>query len=190
MVAKIDWGKVAEDNKSNFKKYAPDGKYTTKVASVEVLTASTGNKGLRFNLADTDEYKFPKYGHTFYGFMKESWRQHHMKECFVALGFTEAQAEKAVEQCDDADDLAEAYKAMFDKALAKQKPFEVVVFKEYEDDQYSTWDFAYDGARLTYPKKGSKNPPQTIDAPMVSKEDPLAGAENVTEEVNLTEVPF
>lgn len=186
MAKEIDWDKVEEENKSQFKQYAPDGTYTTKVESVEVLTASTGNKGLRFNLADTDEYKFPKYGHTFYGFKKESWRQHHMKECFIALGFTEAQAKKAVEQCDDADDLAEAYKAMFDKALAKQKPFEVVVFKEYPDDQYSTWDFAHDGARIAYPKRERKQATSEVVSPDSIKDDPLEGAE----EVDLGDIPF
>lgn len=187
MTAKINWSQVEEDNKPNYKQYAPDGEYTTKVESVEVLTASTGNKGLRFNLADTDEHKFPKYGHTFYGFMKESWRQYHMKHCFIALGFTESQAEKAVEQCDDAKDVAEAYKAMFDKALAKQKPFKVVVFKEYTDDQYSTWDFAYDKARMAYPKNTTKSK-KTIENETVPIDDPMAGAEEV--DLSDEQLPF
>lgn len=174
---KIDWNKVEEENKSQYKNYAPDGKHTTKVESVEVLTASTGNKGIRFNLAENDDYKFPKYGHTFYNSKRDSWRQHHMKECFITLGFTEDQAKKAVEQCEDADDVMDAYAEMFKKALPKQKPFEVEVFKEYEDDQYSTWDFVRDESRMSYPKKEKKGN---------KEEQAIAGAEEISSE----DIPF
>lgn len=175
---KLNWDKITEENKSQYKNYAPEGEYTTKLAGVEVVTASTGNTGLRFNLAETDEYKFPKYGHTFYNSQKDSWRQYHLCECFIALGFTKEQAQKAVEQCEDAKDIMEAYQKMFEKALPKQKPFDVVVFKEHTDDQYSTWDFKYDGARMTYPKNTTKGK-KTIENETVSADDPLAGAEEV-----------
>lgn len=179
---KLNWNKIEEENKSQYKNYAPDGKYTTKVESVEVLTASTGNKGIRFNLAENDDYKFPKYGHTFYNSKRDSWRQHHMKECFVTLGFTEDQAKKAVEQCEDAEDVMTAYQEMFTKALPKQKPFEVEVFKEYEDDQYSTWDFTRDEARMTYPRKETRNTEKTVE--------PLADAEDAAEEIDPESIPF
>ena len=178
MAATIDWNKVEEENKSAYKQYAPEGDYTTKVESVSVVEASTGNKGIRFNLAETEDYKFPKYGHTFYNSQKDSWRQHHMKECFVTLGFTEEQAKKAVEQCDDAEDVMEAYAKMFTKALAKQKPFEVVVFKENPDDEYPTWDFKRDEVRMSYPKKAKKSDTINLDE-----------AEELTEIDNDT-VPF
>lgn len=184
--AKIDWKAVEEENKSQYKNYAPDGEYETKLAGVEVVTASTGNTGLRFHLAETNEYKFPKYGHTFYNSSKASWRQYHLRECFIALGFTKEQAQKAVEQCEGAEDVMSAYKDMFEKALPKQKPFEVVVFKEYIDDQYSTWDFKYDGARMTYPKNTEKNAQKTIVNDTVPADTPLEGAE----EVNLESLPF
>lgn len=180
MAATIDWNQVEEDNKSPYKQYAPEGEYTTKLESVTVVTASTGNKGIRFNLAGTSDYKFPKYGHTFYNSQKDSWRQHHMKECFVTLGFTEDQAKKAVEQCDDAKDVMEAYAKMFTKALEKQKPFEVVVFKAEPDDEYPTWDFKRDEVRMTYPKKAEKE-----------EDDPLADAvELTTEETDGLDMPF
>lgn len=175
----IDWDAI-EGEYNKFKNYAPEGEYTTKVESVEIVTASTGNKGIRFNLAETDDYKFPKYGHTFYNSKQDSWRQHHMKECFITLGFTKDQAKKAVEQCEDADDVMEAYQEMFKKALPKQKSFEVVVFKEYEDNQYPTWDFKRDEARMSYPKKGTRNTDKTAE--------PLAGAEDATEEVSPEEI--
>lgn len=151
----LDWEKIEEENKERnkkYKEYAPEGTYTTKLESVELVTAKTGNTGIRFNLKETDEYKFPKYGASFYNTDKHNWRRYHMKEVFVAVGASEEQARKAVEACEEKKDIIEAYVDMFTKFLPKQKAFEVVVFKKTADDKYNTWDFKADGARLEYPE--------------------------------------
>ena len=88
----IDWDKVEEDNKGNYKDYAPCGVHTTKVEKVVLKEASTGSKGIEFRLADNKDWAFPKYGAVAWVSTKnESWRRHHMKELFVVLGFTEEQ---------------------------------------------------------------------------------------------------
>ena len=100
----LDWEKIEEENKERnkkYKEYAPEGTYTTKLESVELVTAKTGNTGIRFNLKETDEYKFPKYGASFYNTDKHNWRRYHMKEVFVAVGASEEQARKAVETCEE-----------------------------------------------------------------------------------------
>ena len=104
-----------------------------------------------------------------------------MKELFVVLGFTETQARKAVEQCEEKeDDLAKAYLAMFEKALPKSKEVEVAVFRVHEDDQYATWDFASEKVRMNRPEKDKK---------AEKKEDVLADAvELSTEETD--SLPF
>lgn len=155
MTANIDWEKIEKENTVKFKDYAPEGVHKTKVESVELQEAKTGSKGIRFILADNDDYAFPKYGAVAWLSSKNpGWRQHHMKELFVVLGFTEEQARKAVEQCEDKDDLGKAYLAMFEKALPKSKEVEVDVFYRNEDDQYTTWDFASSKVRMTKPEKG------------------------------------
>ena len=177
----IDWDKVEEENKhvSKYKDYAPEGVFTTKVAEVKLQEASTGSKGIRFILADNDKYAFPKYGAVAWVSLKNpSWRQHHMKELFVVLGFTEAQARKAVEQCEGNDDLANAYLTMFEKALPKSKEVEVVVFRVHEDDQYATWDFSSDKVRMNRPEKKKEK-----------KEDVLADAVELSTE-EATDLPF
>lgn len=182
MSANIDWDAVEKDNEMKYKDYAPEGTHTTKIEKVELQEASTGRKGIRFVLADNKEYAFPKYGATAWLFDKDSFRQHHMKELFVVMGFTEEQARKAVEQCEDKDDMAKAYLAMFEKALPKSKEIEVAVFRVHEDDQYATWDFASDKVRMNRPEKDSKTK---------KSDDPLADAvELTTEETDGLDMPF
>ena len=180
-MASIDWDKVEEDNKGNYKDYAPCGVHTTKIEKVVLKEASTGSKGIEFRLADNKDWAFPKYGAVAWVSTKnESWRQHHMKELFVVLGFTEAQARKAVEQAEDNDDLAKAYLTMFEKALPKAKEVEVDVFYKNEGDEYTTWDFASDKVRMNRPEKDSK---------AKKSDDPLEGAVELSTE-NTDDLPF
>ena len=174
----INWNNVEDKYQKNFKDYAPEGEYTTTVESVELVTASTGNTGVRFNLAETDEYKFPKYGVTFYNTKNESWRQHHMKELFVVLGMTEDQARKSVEMCEDKSDVMDAYQKVFTKFLPKQKPAEIVVFKVKPEDQYATWDFKSGKVRMNRPEAETK-----------AKSAPASPIEDA-EAIDLSELPF
>lgn len=173
MAKTIDWDKNEEENAGNYKPYAEEGNHKTKVKEVTLQEASTGTKGIRFVLADNDEYAFPKYGATAWLSTKnESWRIHHMKELFVVLGFTEDQARKAVEQCEDKEDIAKAYLAMFEKALPKAKEVEVAVYRVHEDDQYATWDFASEKVRMGRPeKKEEKKEDVLADAVELSTEE-------------------
>ena len=179
-MGKINWDKVEEDNQMLYKPYAEEGTHKTKIADVELQEASTGRKGIRFILAENKDYAFPKYGAVAWLFDKDSFRQHHMKELFVALGFTEDQARKAVEQCEEKDDMAKAYLAMFTQALPKAKEVEVAVFRVHEDDQYCTWDFASEKVRMNRPEKDKKE----------KKEDILADAVEANDEIDLSDNPF
>lgn len=180
-MANIDWDKVEEENKPMYKDYAPEGVHKTKVEKVVIKKANSGTEGIEFKLADNDEYAFPKYGAVAWLSTKnDNWRIHHMKELFVVLGFTEDQARKAVEQCEEKDDMAKAYLAMFEKALPKSKEVEVDVYRVHKDDQYATWDFKSEKVRMGRPEKE--------DAKKSS--DPLEGATEVKDEVDLSDVPF
>lgn len=180
MATTIDWDAVEKDNMPRYKDYAPEGTHTTKIKEVSLREASTGSKGISFLLDENDEYKFPKYGATAWISKKDGWRQHHMKELFIVLGFTEAQARKVVEQAEDSDDLAKAYLTMFEKALPKAKEVEVAVYKVHEDDQYATWDFASEKVRMGRPEKDSK---------AKKSDDPLEGAVELSTE-NTDDLPF
>ena len=169
----IDWEKIEEENKVTFKDYAPEGTHKTKVKEVALREASTGSKGINFILDENEEYKFPKYGAVAWVSTKnDSWRIHHMKELFVVLGFTEEQARKAVEQCEEKEDLAKAYLAMFEKALPKSKEVEVDVFYRTDEDEYTTWDFKSEKVRMNRPeKKEEKKEDVLADAVELSTEE-------------------
>lgn len=178
-MADINWTKIEEENAVAYKDYAPVGVHKTKIDSVVLREASTGSKGIEFRLADNKEYSFPKYGAVAWVSTKnDSWRIHHMKELFVVLGFTEEQARKAVEQCEDKEDLAKAYLNMFEKALPKSKEVEVDVFYRNEGDQYTTWDFNSNKVRMSRPEKKEEK-----------KEDVLEDAVELTTE-EATDLPF
>ena len=172
----LDWDAIEKDNNmsNKYKNYAPEGVHTTKLADVS-LTETPNNIGIQFTLAENDEYKFPKYGAaSWIKTKRDSFRQHHMKEIFVVLGFTEDQARKAVEQCENKEDLGKAYLEMFKKAVPKAKAFDVVVFPQESNPQYTTWDFASEKVRMNRKKKEDK-------------------AENILEDatqIELTDEPF
>lgn len=183
MAANIDWDKIEEDNKGEYKDYAPEGVYKTKIKEVVLREASTGSKGIEFRLADNKDWAFPKYGAVAWVSLKnDSWRIHHMKELFVVLGFTEDQARKAVEQAEAKEDkLAEAYYDLFKKALPKSKEVEIEVFYKNKDDEYTTWDFTSKKVRMNKPEKDSK---------AKKSDDLFDGATEVKDEVDLSDVPF
>ena len=175
----IDWDNINSQYEKKYKDYAPEGDYTTKLESVEMVTAKTGNTGIRFNLKETEDYKFPKYGVTFYNTKNESFRQHHMKEIFIVLGMTEEQARKSVEACEGKSNVMDAYQKLITSFLPKQKEFEISVFKENPGDKYTTWDFKSSSVRM---KKHSSSTEST------PSDDFLSDGETV--EISDDEFPF
>ena len=177
----LDWDKIESDNNKGFKDYAPEGIFKTKIEKVVLKEAGTGSKGIEFKLADNADYKFPKYGAVAWLSSKNpGWRQHHMKELFVLLGFTEDQARKAVEVCEDKEDLGKAYLTAFEKALPKSKEVEIEVFYKDEDSQYTTWDFTSSKVRMNKPEKSTKP---------AKKEEVLEDAVELSSE-EATDLPF
>ena len=161
-MAALNWDEIEKENGMSYKEYkdyAPEGVHKTKIESVELTTSKNkGTPGIVFHLAENDDYAFPKYGATAWvSKEKVSWRQHHMKELFVLLGLTEEQARKAVEQCESKEDIGKAYLAMFERAIAKAKEVEVIVFKKNEDDKYTTWDFTSKKVRMNYPEEKNED---------------------------------
>lgn len=175
----LDWDNINSQYEKKYKDYAPEGDYTTKLESVEMVTAKTGNTGIRFNLKETDDYKFPKYGATFYNTKNESFRQHHMKEIFVVLGMTEEQARKSVEACEGKTNVMEAYQKLITNFLPRQKEFDVSVFKEKAGDKYTTWDFKSSSVRMSH---------RASSTPTAPADDVFSGGETV--EISDDDFPF
>lgn len=182
----IDWDKVEEENKSQYKEYAPEGNYTTKVKKVELVQSGVKKTpGLQFTFEDTDDYAFPRFGATHWlSFNKDNWRIHHFKELFIVLGLTEKQARDSVQQCEDKEEqskIVEEYERLFKKAVKeKSGEIEVVVFKRTPDAQYNDCDFADNNVRMNRPEKKNK---------MEKVSDILEVGEEA-DDIDKSEIPF
>lgn len=154
----IDWDKVEAENKSEFKDFAPEGNYKTKIKKVELIQSSKKKTpGLQFTFEDNEQYAFPRFGATHWlSFNNDSWRQHHFKEILVVLGIAEDKARKSIELCEDQgsqEKIVDKYEEVFKKAVSKAKAVEVVVFKRTPDAQYNDCDFADNKVRMNRPEK-------------------------------------
>ena len=181
-MAAIDWNKLEFEGQGQYKPYADEGVYTTTIDKVELIKSKNkGTPGLQIHFADNDDYAFPKFGTTVWLGEKVAWfaRPVYMKNLLVVLGVAEDAAMKAVEGCEDKDGEArdKAYLAVIERAVAKNKDVEVVVYREYAGDRYPRIDFASPKIRIGRTRKEAK--PVSID-------DVFAGAEKVEE----SDIPF
>lgn len=178
-----DWKEIeSEFNKGNYKNYAPEGEYKTKVSKVELVESSQKKTpGITFYFADSDEYSFPRYGATHWASKTNTnWRKYHNRELFRELGLTKDQAEKTVDLCESKSGLEkvmQAYLQMFEKAIVKSSDVDVVVFKRKEGDKYTTIDFANNNVRMNRPESDTKE----------KEKQPVSEPE---EEISVDDIPF
>ena len=186
----LNWDEIEAEatNNKQYKDYAPNGEHTVKVA--DAIKKDNGNGWFEFTFEDT-EYKFPKLSFAFFSDEKVKYRAHYYKEVMKLLGCTEDQARKAVEACESKEGRANVHKAYGDAfgKLAKKHPqIKIEVRDQYDRDGnpvmsesgtiYGESVFAK-STGLQFPSNGAKKP----------MADPLAGAEEVSEEEELT-LPF
>lgn len=168
-----DWDKLAKDNERKYKDYAPAGRYTVKIGSVEHCEVGTnGSIAQKFKPLDDENYAYPKLTH-WLSFKNEDWRKWHNKELMVILGASEENARKAVDVCEgkgDKEKIKEAYQQTYERLLQKAPSVEIEV---WSDGQYSRGDFTDGRVRMSHQD----------DKPY---EAPLVGAEEVSED----DLPF
>lgn len=178
-----DWDAIENEYKKDFKDYAPEGEFETKVKAVEQIESSQKKTpGLTFTFEDNDQYAFPKFGTTHWiSFNNEKWRKHHFKELMCVLGVTEDAARKAVDTCENKgsqDAIVKAYTDAFNRLVSKHPSVMVAVYKRTPDSKYTSCDFADFNVRMNRPE---------VEA---VSEEPLAGAQDASDEINLDELPF
>lgn len=162
-MASINWDSIDEEFKGgDYKDYAPEGKYTVKLADVEVKPA--GNKGnyiVKFKFEETEQYQFPSADH-WMSKDKTNWRIKHMKELLTVLSGNEDNAKKVCEMAESKDSFdyaTAAYEKAF-KTLAKKSP--EIEIEVWQDGKYSRAEFT--DRRVA----------------MKHEDNPLAGAEEIT----------
>lgn len=184
-MANIDWDKIDEENGGNFKDYAPAGIYKVKVADVDFkIVGENGSIAQDFFFEETDEYQFPKATH-WLSTKNVGWRQYHNRNLMMLLGAPKDAAQKAVEACeakaDSKANLMNAYKATYDRLIAKAPEVEIEV---WQDGKYSRGEFTSRSVRMSFP---DDEKPAKKDA----TDDILADAEEVTLDQNDSlELPF
>ena len=180
-MANINWEEAEEKAGGNFKPYAADGKYTVKCNDVEIK--EVGDKGstiMKFKFEEAQDMMFPSADH-WLSFKNDNWRYIHNKRLMQVLGATEDGAKKAVEMAESKngkENVIKAYEACYKKLLAKKPEVEIEV---YTENDYARAEFT--DKRVAMPHGDEGQPKPTGD-------DVLAGAEEMTGEADLSELPF
>ena len=175
-----DWKSLKEEMSGNFKDFAKDGKYTVKCDSVEIKeVGSNGSVIMKFHFEDQDGEQFPTADH-WLSFKNENWRKWHNRCLMVVLGASGENAEKAVDMAENKegkDNIIKGYSTCYKKLLAKKPEVEIEVFTV---DKYSRAEFT---DRTVAMPHGDEKKTET-------QEDVLAGAEEITDESDLGDLPF
>ena len=177
----INWEDVQEKAGGNIKNYYADGDYTVKCDGVEIKeVGSNGSVIMKFHFEETNEGKFPTADH-WLSFKNDSWRQWHNKCLMEVLGASEENAKKAVEMAESKsgkENIIKGYETCYKKLLAKKPEVKIEVFTE---DGYANAEFKDRRVAMPHgdePQKENKG------------DDVLAGAEEVKDEADLSELPF
>ena len=177
----INWDDVQEKAGGSFKNYYADGKYKAKCDGVEIKeVGSNGSVVMKFHFEETDEAQYPTADH-WLSFKNDAWRQWHNKCLMQVLGASEDSAKKAVEMAESKsgkENIIKGYEACYKKLLAKKPEVDIEVFTE---NSYARAEFLDRSVAMPHgdePQKESKG------------DDVLAGAEEVKDEADLSELPF
>lgn len=175
----INWDDVQEKAGGSFKNYAADGKYKVKCNSIEIKeVGQNGSTIMKFGFEDTD-VQYPTADH-WLSFKNDAWRQWHNKCLMVVLGATEDGAKKAVEMAEGKngkENIIKGYEACYKKLLAKKPEVDIEV---YTENNYARAEFTDRSVAMPH-----DNEPAKTDTG-----EPLAGAEEITDETDLSELPF
>ena len=177
-----DWSALEEEMGGNCKRYYADGDYKVKCDGVEIK--EVGTKGaivMKFHFEEDDKGQFPTADHwlTFKD-GKDNWRKWHNKCLMVVLGASEDNAKKAVDVCESKsgkESITKAYEATYNKLVAKKPEVDIEV---YTEGDYARAEFKDRSVNM---HNGGKKKEDKSD-------DPLAGAEDASGEIDLGDVPF
>lgn len=176
-----DWGNLKEEMGGKFKNYYADGDYKAKCDGVEIKeVGSNGSVIMKFHFEETDEGQYPTADH-WLSFKNEKWRKWHNRCLMIVLGASSDNAEKAVDMCENKsgkDSIVKAYDAAYKKLLAKKPE---VAIEVYTDGEYARAEFKDRSVAMPHGNDSNKGS---------ESNNPLAGAEDASEEIELSDLPF
>lgn len=177
----IDWDSVQESAGGGYKNYYADGDYKAKCDGVEIKeVGQNGSVIMKFHFKEGDDGQFPTADH-WLSFKNDAWRQWHNKCLMVVLGATDDGAKKAVEMAESKsgkENIIKGYEACYKKLLAKKPEVEIEVYTD--ENNYARAEF----------KDRSVAMPHDGDTSKKNSSDPLEGATDASDEIDLSDVPF
>lgn len=182
-----DWNALEEEMGGNFKKYYEDGKYTAKCDGVEIKeVGENGSVIMKFHFEDGKDGQYPTADH-WLSFKNENWRKWHNRCLMMVLGATKDGAQKAVDVCEGKsgkDNIVKAYDSCYKKLLAKKPEVDIEVFTEPNPSngkEYARAEFRDKSVAMPHGEESTKEE---------KSDDPLAGAVDASDEIDLSDVPF
>lgn len=185
-MATIDWDDVQDKMGGDFKNFYEDGDYTVKCDSVEIKeVGSNGSVIMKFHFEEGKDGQYPTADH-WLSFKNDAWRQWHNKCLMQVLGATEEAAKKGVEMAEGKEgkeNIIKGYEACYKKLLAKKPEVKIEVFTEANPSngkEYARAEFKDRNVAMPHGDGDNKN----------NSDDVLAGAEDVSGDIDLSDVPF
>lgn len=133
----MDWNKIDEENKKEFKDYVANGDYDVKLDSVVLKTFDNGGMAFKFAFEETDTTKYPEATRSFFSDEKKNFRCYHYRNLMMVLGASKENAQKAVEACEggkNREAVADKYAQAFNRLAQKHPVVKIEVRDQYDRD--------------------------------------------------------
>lgn len=186
-MATLDWDSIQQNAGGEYKNFYADGYYTVKCDGVEIKEVGTnGSVIMKFHFEEGKEGQYPTADH-WLSFKNDAWRQWHNKCLMVVLGASDDAAKKAVEMAESKDgkeNIIKGYETCYKKLLAKKPEVEIEVYTELNENdgkEYARAEFKDRNVAMPHGNEQKKNN---------KTEDPLAGAEDASDEISTEDFPF
>lgn len=188
-----NWEDLDKEMGGNFKDFANDGVHKAKCNSVEIKEVGTnGNAIMKFGFEETDNIQYPTADHWLtFKEGKENWRKYHSRNLMMVLGATKDAAQKAVDMCEGKsgkDAIVKAYEQTFGKLVSKKPEVEIEVYTERNQSNGKDYARAEFTDRSVAMPHGEENKSSADVQP--DNSNPLAGAEDASNEIAIDELPF
>lgn len=178
----LDWDNIQQNAGGDYKNFYADGDYTAKCDSVEIKeVGQNGSVVMKFHFEEGKDGQYPTADH-WLSFKNDAWRQWHNKCLMEVFGASEENAKKAVEVCESKngkENISKAYESAYKKLLAKKPEVKIEVYTD--ENGYARAEFKDRSVAMPH-----DNGPQKEN----KADDPLAGAEDASGEIEIDSLPF
>lgn len=134
----FDWDEIEKQaTAGRSKDYAPNGEYTTKIASIK-MQDNENWKSPCFDITwqDNDQYQFPKSIRHWLPLGNENFRRFHARAVLMELGIPKDKAQQAIETAEKDTSraaLVKGYQQVFDRAVKQAPAVKIVVRDQLRD---------------------------------------------------------